>query len=53
MRLPAFVALAGLLVAYAFWVYFRAELPVRSRVRLALLRAGTLVVLLALLLALR
>lgn len=47
-RLPAFVVLAGALAGYAFWVYLRAELPLRGARRLASLRAASLLLLLAL-----
>lgn len=47
IRLLAFLVLAGALAGYAFWVYFRAELPVRRARILAALRAASLLVLLA------
>jgi hypothetical protein len=48
-----FLALASGLVAYAFWLYLRAELRVPRARRLASLRAAALVTVLALLLDLR
>lgn len=49
MRFALFVALAALVTGYAFWVYARRELAVRSARGLAVLRSLALVVLLALL----
>lgn len=48
IRLFVFLLLASALTGYAFWVYLRAELPVRSGRRLAGLRAATLILILAL-----
>ncbi|HSW28240.1 MAG TPA: hypothetical protein VLH75_01990 [Longimicrobiales bacterium] len=53
IRVVAFLVLAGALAGAAFWVYVRAEPPVSARLPLAGLRAGALVVLLALLFDLR
>ena len=49
IRLLLFLLLAGALAAYSFWIYLRAELPVRSGRLLAALRTATLLLLLALL----
>lgn len=48
-RLLLFLLLAAALTAWSFWVYLRAELPVRGRRALAALRAGALLLVLALL----
>ena len=48
IRALLFLLLAGALCGYAYWVYTRAELPVRGGRYLAALRAVTLVLLLAL-----
>lgn len=54
MILPLVLPLAaGALVAYAFWIYLRAELPVRSGRGLAVVRSLALLLLLALVLDLR
>ncbi len=50
IRLVLLPLLAGALALYTFWIYLRAELPVRSGRRLAALRSVTLLLLLALLL---
>jgi len=49
IRVFLFLLLASALAAYAFWIYLRAELPVGSSRRLAILRALALGLLLALL----
>jgi hypothetical protein len=49
IRVFLFLLLAGSLAAYAFWIYLRAELPVGSGRRLAILRTLALGLLLALL----
>ncbi len=49
IRLLLFLLLGGALAAYAFWIYLRAELPVGSGRRLAILRTLALLILLALL----
>lgn len=48
IRALLFLLLAGALAGYSFWVYTRAELPVRGGMRLAALRAAALLLLLAL-----
>lgn len=49
IRLLLFLALAGAVTAYSFWVYLRAELPVRGRRLLATTRAAALLLVLGLL----
>jgi len=49
IRLLLFVALASLLVTYAFWIYLRVELRVPAGRKLAIVRAVTLVLVLLLL----
>lgn len=49
IRLLLFLLLAGAVAGYSFWVYLRAELPVRNRHLLATLRTVALLGLLALL----
>jgi hypothetical protein len=49
IRWVLFLALAGALVAYAFWIYLRVDLAVPGAKRLAVVRAATLVVVLTLL----
>ncbi|MCG6957202.1 MAG: hypothetical protein LJF04_14530 [Gemmatimonadetes bacterium] len=44
-----FLLLAGALTAYAFWIYGRAEVPVRGARVLAAIRAASLILILALL----
>jgi len=50
IRLLLLPLLAGALAFYTFWIYLRAELPVRSGRRLAWIRSLTLLLVLALLL---
>jgi hypothetical protein len=50
IRVLLFPLLAAALALYTFWIYLRAELPVRSGRRLAALRSSTLLLVLALLL---
>lgn len=50
IRLLLLPLLAGALALYTFWIYLRAELPVRSGRRLAIVRSLTLLLVLALLL---
>jgi hypothetical protein len=49
IRILSFLALAVVVAGYAFWVYSRAELPVRGSRWMATVRASVLVLILALL----